>query len=1074
MVARILLVAGALLVGPSAVSELAAQGSTTAAVSGRVTDDAGAPLNGVAVRVVNQSTGLSRTTTTNQNGQYLIPGLPIGGPYRIEVSGLGYGAEPLTGVTLTLGQNYPANFTMATRALELEGINVTSERTRQELINPSRTGAEQLITEHQLQTLPTISRNFTDFVALSPLAGGGAGSTSVAGQNNRFNNVQIDGAISQDLFGLGSTGQPGGQAGARSISIEAVKEYQILTAPYDVRQSGFTGGLINAVTKSGTNQISGSFYGFMRDENFVRENLLISGANVPFREFTNRLLGGTVGGPIVRNRIHFFVSGEFEQDERPASGLAVGRDAPTQTGIAQADADRFVQALQGRGVNPGGYGAADVQNPNRNLFARIDAQINDAHRLTLRHNYVRATDDVVVNRSGGSNYSLSSNFYFFESTTHAPVLQLSSLFGGSVFNELTLGWTNIRDRRTPAERYPAVQVSVPNQAGSGSRRLVSGAEYFSQGNELDQDSWQVTNNLSFNAGDHRITVGASSETFKFRNLFWPGLTGEWSFSSLADLEAGRPSSYRRAVAAGPNVDPTARFAVTQLALYGQTEWSGIQNVTLTAGLRYDMPFILDDPMANPAIEQAFGRRTNQLPSGSGILSPRLGFNWDVSGDQVTQIRGGAGIFTGRYPFVWLSNLYSNTGLSTVTLSCSGTNVPAFTLDVNAQPTACATTGAPTPPRAVINLMDPDFQWPHAWRFNAAVDRQLPLGIVGTAEFLYTKSRKQIFLRELNVDFANPVSTTQGGRPVFGTHRAGALASGANNNSLATPKRINASAADAVVEVTNSDQDRSWSMTLQGQRRWAGVFDVTTSYTYADAQDITGLTSSIATSNIGFNPVAGSPNTPTLSTSNYETKHKVVFSGSYEPVRWLTVSTFYIGNSGDPYTYVYDGDVNADGFEAPYASNRFNDLLYVPTGPSDITLVNAASWDKLNSYIEGESCLRENRGKILERNVCEGPWQNRVDTRFTFKVPTRRQQRAEISLDIFNFLNLLNEEWGQRRGADFPGLDLLELRGWDVTNKRGIFDLTNRVRLDEAGQPDQFTVFDPSSRWQMQLGVRYAF
>lgn len=1052
------------------------QGVTTAAISGRVTDETGALLSGAEVRVTNEATGVVRTSLTNTQGAFLVSGLPVGGPYRVEASALGYETGGELGIRLTLGQNLVLNIALAQRAVALEAIDITVARTR-ELITSSRMGTEQYVSEHQIQNMPTITRNFTDLLAGSPHSGAGAGATSVGQQNNRFNSIQIDGALSQDLFGLGSTGQPGGQANARSITIDAVREYQILTAPYDVRQAGFTGGLINAVTKSGTNDLRGSFFGYYRNEDFAREHLRVGGLDVPLGEFQNRLFGGTIGGPIVRDRAHFFIAGEWEDNTRPGGTFAIGRDAVSQTGVAVADAERLVQVLQAQGVNAGSFGPFTVENPNRNLFARIDAQLSNNHLLTVRHNFVRAENDIVVNRAGGSQYSLQSNFYFFESTTNSSVLQLNSSFASGLFNELTLGLNRIRDRRSPSERFPQLLIAVPNAAtGTGTRTLVTGAEYFSQGNELDQNSFEITNNVSYAVGRHRLTFGARGERFGFRNLFWPGMTGEWTFNSIADFEAGNPSAFRRAVPYREGADPTARFDVTLLGLYGQTEWSARDNLTFTAGLRYDHPLVHDQPENNPLIENsAIARRTDQIPSGNGVLSPRLGFNWDVFDDRTTQIRGGAGIFTGRYPFVWLSNLYSNTGLLTVNISCSAANnnMPAFTLDPNNPPSACAAAGIPAPPRAVINLIDPDFQYPNAWRFNAAVDRQLPLGIVGTAEFLHTRSRAQIFLRELNLNLT-PVSTTQGGRPVYGTHTAGPLASGAANTNLAQPRRIDGTAADAVVELTNSDRDRAWSMTFQAQRRQLGVLDLNAAYTYARAEDVSGLTSSIATSNIGFNPVTGNLNAPPLATSDHETRHKIGFGGTFDVLRQFSISLSYVGHSGDRYSYVYDGDVNADGFEAAYASNRYNDLLYVPTGPGDITLTDPADWAHLNSYIESEPCLRENKGTILNRNVCEGPWRNLVNTRFTFRVPTVQAQRVELNLDIFNFLNMLNSDWGASRSRPFPGVELLELRGWDTVNNRGIFRPTGRLRLDEDGRADPYNIQDPASRWQAQIGLRYTF
>lgn len=1060
----------------------AAQGVTTAAVSGCTTDEEGSPVGGLIVQVTNESTGNVSGAVTAPSCRYFISGLQPGGPYEIEVSGLGYEPQTQRVQRLVLGQNYNADFRVVQRAIMVEGIVAAVDPTISQLINPNRTGAEQLITDRQLATYPTISNNFTDAIQLSPHVGTGSGVTSIGQQQNRMNSIQIDGQIVQDLFGLGATGQPGGQAGARSITMSAVKEYQVLVAPFDVRVSGFTGGLINAVTKTGTNEWEGAATFSYKNQDFVRDKIRIGNADVKIGEFKNRLYGFNVGGPIIEDRAHIFAAVEIDDTERPSPGIAVGRESPQQTGINPADAERFAQLLQQKGVEPEAVGAWTVENPNRNVFVRGDVQLAQNHTLTVRNNWVHAENDNVQDRSAtGTVYSFQSNGYFFETETNAIVGQLISNFENGMFNELTVGWTRIRDRRSPRTPYPVIQVTVPNPNG-GTKSLRGGAEFFSQGNELDQDTYEITNNFSLNMGDHRVTVGVQDAHFKFRNLFAPGITGQWNFGSLDAFEAGTPTQFQSNVPAPGVTDLNARPEINQVGFYGQTEYLGIPNVVITAGLRYDVPIVTEKPMDNPAVTAAFpGRTTTEVASGNGILSPRLGINWDVNGDKSLQIRGGAGVFTGRFPYVWLSNVYSNTGLFTVSLNCSGDNVPAFTLDPNNQPDRCLTTGPGAVPVAAINLVDPDFEYPHAWRFDLAADKTLPFGIVGTAEFLYTRQSKQIFIRELNVDFDNPVSMTQGGRPVFGTHRPGVLAPTANNNVITTPstacpqcgpKRFTNDFLQ-VAELTNSDQDRSWSFTLQGQKRYAQGVDFNASYTVGVAEDVSGLTSSIATSNIGFNPVKGSPNNPQRVSSDYETTHKIVVGGAWDVTSWFTWSVFYIGNSGDPYAYTYDGDVNADGYEAPNANNRNNDLVYVPTGPNDITLTDPADWTRINQFIEGESCLRAARGRIIDRNSCEGPWRNRVDTKFAFQVPTIGGQRAQLVVAVRNFLNLLNEDWGENRGSPFRTIELLELRGWDTENNRGVFRPAGGLRLNEDGSPNPFQVFDPDSRWQAQIGLRYA-
>ncbi|MFN2420748.1 MAG: carboxypeptidase regulatory-like domain-containing protein [Gemmatimonadota bacterium] len=1067
--AFVALVALAPLLLPAA--PLAAQGVTTAAIGGTVTDPEGNPIENITVAATNNSTGIVRGSVTAEDGDYLVSGLQIGCCYTVEASGLGHESESESGIRLELGQRLDLDFALGQRAVEMAGITAVITEVDQ-LINPSRTGQQTLVTENMIENTPTIGRNFTDFVDNSPISGTGGGATAIGGSNNRFNNVQIDGVTAQDFFGLGSTGQPGGQAGARFQSIEAVKEYQIIAAPFDIKLAGFTGGLINAVTKTGTNEFQAAVYGYFRNDDFVRKELNVGGQDVVFGDFDNRILGATVSGPILKDRVHFFGSVETESSQRPGGDRAIGRDAPADVHLSEANAAAIAARLEELGVSPGGFGPVTVENPNNNWFGRVDAGLSEHHTLTVRHNYARAEDDVVVNRFGGSFYSFDSNFYFFESTTNSFATELNSTFGQSAFNEFRFGYTTIRDRRTPKTRYPLILVQgLPDEDGSGTVTAVAGAEFFSQANELDQDEWEFTNNFSFDMGDHRVTLGVQDQNFKFRNLFLSGITGEWTFSNLAAFEAGTPSSFRRNVLHPSVDDPNARFTVNSLSLYGQTEYNGIENVVLTAGLRYDVPFILDDPIRNEPVEEVVGRNTSEMPSGNGVISPRFGFNWDVNGEGITQVRGGVGLFTGRQPFVWLSNLYTNTGLFSGTLNCRDANVPTFTIDADNQPEACGT-AAPSFPTPTVNTVDPDFEFPSAWRFDVAVDRELPWNIVGTVEFLYTKYRKQIFFQEINVDFENPVSITQGGRPVFGTHRAGALAAGANNNSVATPNRLD-SRFLSVVDLTNSDQDRAWNLIFQAQKRYADNFELNASYTLSDAEAISGLTSSIATSNFGFNPIGTTtPNDPPLETSDYIQRHKLSIGGSWDPASWLTWSLFYVGNTGDQYSYVYDGDVNADGYENVAASDRFNDLIYVPVDANDITLFDPADWPVLDTYIRTEECLNENRGRIIARNECKEPWRHRIDTRFNFKVPTISGHHGEIVFDLINVLNLFNEDWGRNEGVPFAAVDLLNLRGWDTANNRGIFDL-DQVNLNETETAaDPLTTFNVTSRWQAQIGFRY--
>jgi hypothetical protein len=563
------------------------------------------------------------------------------------------------------------------------------------------------------------------------------GGPSIAGQNNRYNNIQIDGAVNNDVFGLADSGIPGGQVGAKSISLEAVQEFQVLTAPYDVRYSGFSGGLLNAVTKSGTNTTSGSVFGFFTNEN-LQGSLTVDDETVDKDPFKNTQFGFTLGGPISRDKIHYFVGGEFQIYNGPTTGFGVDPlGPPTQPGAANRGIDpdsaqRLIDIMGDTyGVSAEEVGTSDnvtLDNPRTNLFARVDFQLSDNHRLVIRDNYAKNRADRPPFRASFF-YGYTSQNQDFTNTTNTLVAQLFSTFGGEWSNELLFNWGIVRDLRDPIVDY--AQIEVDNDSGElGSNTLVIGAEEFSQANSLDQDFFQLTDNLSRSWGAHRMTFGANVEYFKFDNLFFPASIGVYQFDSLADLENGVVGAYEVNTLNPAITDPAAKFGVWQPGFYAQDEWAINQNWNLQLGLRVDIPIMADKPPANPAFESAFGISTTEVPSGNILWQPRVGFNWQSGAQRMTQVRGGAGLFSGRPPYVWLSNNYTNTGGQQVKLFCDTDNAPAFNRGnyPGSPPQQCTDgTTAAQSGLPVVNIWDPNTRFPLEGKLNLAVDQVLPAG-----------------------------------------------------------------------------------------------------------------------------------------------------------------------------------------------------------------------------------------------------------------------------------------------------------------------------------------------------------
>ncbi|MBL7995262.1 TonB-dependent receptor, partial [bacterium] len=1058
------------------VQTVTAQSVTTASVNGIVTDNNGQPVYGANVIALHVPSGSRFGAATRADGRYNIPAMRVGGPYTIFVTYIGYKEDRREDIMLALGENRRVDFKVVEETIEGEAIVVVSERNP--IISESRTGAAKTVSNLEIQTMPTLSRDFGDFTRLTPQFAG----NSAAGRNNRFNNIQIDGAVNNDLFGLAASGTPGGQASTSPISLDAIQEFQVVIAPYDVRQGGFTGAGINAITRSGTNNIEASGYYFYKSQDLVRNKL----NDVKITDFSEKTAGFRVGGPIIKDKLFFFVNGEITRRTDPTDyGITGDSNATDFIAIPADTAQALRDFLKTKyGYDPGGFNMRDVPITSNKAFVRLDYNINDKHRLTVRHNYVKADQEILRRVTGQSTSSSSTGFrfgdagYIFKNTTNSTVMQLNSTLAKSLYNELTIGYSNIDDHREdPGNmRFPNV---IINNGGS---QMVVGTEQFSQNNLLKQSILELTDNVTYFMGDHTFTVGTHNEFFSFKNSFLPQYNGRYQYNSLtqfirsANGDTGTiasptlnayfltypldPETFQRSTGA----DPLAKFSVSQLGFYAQDAWSILPNLKLTLGLRIDVPIISDKPSANDTFALAsdlatYGHKTtDEVASGNLLFSPRMGFNWDVFDNNATQVRGGLGIFSGRSPYVWISNQYSNTGADFGTVSFSGATARPLTFNPDPlnQPIENRL-GLGQGFNSTINLMDKNFKYPQVARLNLAIDHELPGGLIGTLELIASDPIYDAMFQDISLVGAQTWSPNDG-RPRFGTISTTAVPSASMGSPTIRPTRQDTltftKTYGNVMYLTNSKNGYQYNFTVQLQKTFAsgfaGSYDkglyAAVAYTLGRSTDVTSATSSIAFSNWQFNPTKGDPNNKKITaTSNYEQRHAIIasVSQSLEFVKnWkTTVSFFYSGRSGQPYSTVYNGDVNADGASS-------NDLIYVPRDINDIVLVGTSAsdtrtpqqlWVDLDDWISDDPVLDKARGKIIGRNASTSPWVNRVDFKLSQEIPvTDRYGKFELTMDVFNLMNLLNKEWGESLFVNNQSLSQIRFRGVRASDGQPVF------------------------------------
>ena len=1074
---------------------VAAQSQTTSAIRGFVFAEGDVPLVEATVTARHMGTGAEKTGLTDDNGRFLLLLLQPGGPYELTADFLGYTPLILEGIRLQVGATEDLTLYLSERAIDVEGVSVTVDRS--DVFNPSQVGPSTLLNEELVDAIPILSRDVMELANLSPLVKTTEdGGFSIGGQNDRYNQVLIDGVSNKDLFGLTAAGVPGGQAGAKMLPIDAVAQYEVLVAPYDVRLSGFAGGVMNAVTKVGTNEWNFRGFAVGRHEALMGDLSLPTGP-VEASGVDRQLFGFSGGGPLAIDKAHLFVAAEFESRNQPPTGFNVGRDAASLTQLTSNAVGEFSEFFNAtHGVDTGLGGPYQLGQELANVFARVDATVGDGHRLIVRNVFASAANDEAPNRTAFEAYELSSNAVHRTALNNSFTAQLFSELGGDSGNELefSVQWTE--DGTEAATDFPQLEADLRSPTEDGpaySRAIRAGSQFFAHDNDLRQANYRIRNTVTIpNSRGSRYTLGLQAALNSVRHRYLPGSKGDYYFASMADVVDNAPQRYQRTVLQ-PGADEDVNFSVVEAGAYVQNEIDAGKGLTLHFGLRLDMPFLIGRPERNVPFDEQLGETTllavvpegrfdtSQPPTGAFLVSPRFGFNWQSDEELTTQVRGGAGYFTGQLPYVWLSNAFHYNGLRTRTMVCdgrwtddplTGNTAPRY------HPTQLHDTCLNGQPEWVspIVVFHEDFKYPRYYKFSVVADRELTSRLSGSLGFLFSHAREQVTVEEHNLD-----SPTRSLGPLEGYGGFERPHYGDATNLGFAPNRDYPD-FDHVLLVKNEGKDWNYSFTVEARGAITNNLAFQAGYAYARAFDKQSLTQVDMISNFGLNATGGNPNDPLLRSSNFDRPHKLVGAvyGRLIPDLATEVGIFYNGQSGLPFTYVYRGDLNGDGYPAVGpAFDRFNDALYVPNEAGEVpaSIVTTAL---LAHALEADDCLSANRGQILWRNACRAPWQHRLDLRLTHPLDLGGAQ-LRLEADVINLLSLVDPDVGRVQSIRSV-VPLLEPVG-RAASFTGPGELISRwaggalPAQDEDGNvaaAEPWSVLTPDSQWQAQFGIRVTF
>ncbi|MFC3550110.1 carboxypeptidase regulatory-like domain-containing protein [Lysobacter cavernae] len=1042
--------------------------ATSAGVGGVVTSNDGQPVAGADVTITHVESGTVSRATTDASGRYTARGLRVGGPYSVTITKAGTGTKTEEGVYLDLNKSNTVNAALAGDVTTLDSVTAVALG-GSEVFSATKMGSGTAVSRQVIEAQPSIGGNIQDYMRLDPrvaFVDRASGTISAGGQNPRYNAVRIDGVSASDTFGLEGNNMP---TRRQPVAMEAIEAINIDLANYDVTITGATGAVVDAVTKSGTNEFHGSVYGTYRDGDWFGDDPEGNAFN-GFDKEEN--YGFTLGGPLVKDRLFFFANYDKFKQAAPGADIAGSALGKANATIDMGDITRAQEIAQGYGIAAGGLdsnGDTDLEE----YALKLDWNITDAHRASLRYSKLEQ-DKLRINGVNSTQISLSSYWFQQPKVVESYVAQLFSDWTDNFSTEFKASYRDYSAVRETPTTAPSVRIYFTPAGGrplSGDS-LFLGTETNSQQNALYTKTWNYFGAATFTFDDHDLKFGVDYSTNEIYNIYGPQLYGVYEFASMDAFQQGRYSTYNlRTPQPGQGFDSVAAdYQYDNLGLFIQDQWFVNSNLTLTFGLRADKPKVDSKPRYNAAAQAAFGLDNTDVLDEKFLIQPRFGFNYTFDSERPTQLRGGVGLFQGDSPQVWLSNAYNTTGFNYIqyTLNTFDPNVPfsGDGLDQNVP----AATGSQI---QNVNFISPDFEQPSVWKANLAFDHELPWqGIVASAELLMTEVKEALFYQNLNLGDAAQFG--QDGREIF--YRAGAAWVTANNRANrnrafgdvylldTTDKGYSRQATFSLAKPWTQDSDWSWSL----------------AYTYTDAQEVSGLTSSTASSGWNYNYVYQA-NEEALSTSRYEIKDRIsgqlnwkrMFFGDYK----TEVGLFYEGRSGRPYSFVYFNDANGDNRTA-------NDLFYVPTGPGDVVFgtlnangtstSNAAMETAFFDYLATNQDIARYKGQVAPKNAARADWVNTFDVRISQELPGFfKDHKSEIWLDIINVGNLINKDWGHIYDYGFfANQRVATLQGIDNNGKYVYNFATPDAPTIANGDADGFN--QGVSQWSVQIGFRYKF
>ena len=1067
---------------------------TTSSVSGTVKNEKQEALAGATIHAIHVPTGTEYKAQTNKSGTYVLPAVRVGGPYTIHASFVGYKMGEIVDVNTALGITSNVDFVLIGEAADLKEVVVSG--TRNSLFSKEKTGAAQQFGRRELTSIPiTGARTIDGITKYNPFGNG----NSFGAQDSRLNNFTIDGSQFNNNFGLGSSAQAGGRTGASAISLDAIEQLQVNVAPFDIRQSGFTGAGINAVTRSGTNEIEGSVYQTQRDNSsrYVGNNA--RGTTVTASKFDEKVQGIRLGAPLIKNKL--FIFGNYEQIERTEPGTTWISEGSPLTGsqvsrVKYADMKNLSDFMQSKfNYTTGPWEGYSNVNSSKKFLFRTDWNINDKHKLTARYVHHNSSAEINISNSqsaGAGNRTVQYNAMSFKNSgyiimdnTRSGVVELNSKLSNTLHNNLIVSYDKqIEDRAYMSEMFPTIDI----REGAATYTSV-GFDPFTPGNKLNYWTFNVTNNVTKYLEKHTLVGGANFQKYQSNNLFYPASNGVYIFNSLADFytaanqslaNGGKPSTFVPArfqfrYSALPGaVDPMQVLETSRLDVYGQDEWNVSKNLKLTFGLRANVIAFENTALENKAITAmtfANGEKWNTgvMPKTQVLVEPRFGFNYDLKGEKKTQVRGGTGIFTGRPPYVFLSNQVGNNGVLTGFIDVSGAAAAAY--GFTATPNKYFIPQTPTLPSTFdLALTNPNYKMPQVWKSNLAVDQKLPwLGLVASVELLYNRTLNAVHY--YNANLKAPVGKLGGvdNRPLYGGTDA--------------TVRVNNNVSMAAV-LTNRDGAYNRSATVKLEKPVSKGLWGYVAYTNAKAEDYMSA-GSIASGSWQSALSVNGNNDLGLSISDFLVRNRIVgllgyrieYGKKYGGATTITLG--YVGSQNNPFSYIVAGDLNGDR-----VSN--NDLVFVPQKGSDFKFASltvgtrvyteAEQQAALDAFINQDPYLSTRRGQYAERNALALPFLHRFDLSIAqdvFVKIAKKKNSFQIRADILNFANLVNSKWGVSQRATNPQLlnfvsrDAAGVPTFRLATQR---DASGTYLIKDTYQYNS-SVFDV---WTAQLGIRYIF